>query len=124
MPRQMGARCERQPSRLEMKKLLLTGIAALFQATGAAHATEDGCAVVLKTPDGFLNVRAKPRMGSRILKRFKPGEIIGTDTAGGGGDWVHVYVAPRPRPQNPLWGWVYHRFIIDVDCEDKRTWSP
>ena len=26
----MGARCERQASRLEMKKLLLTGVAALF----------------------------------------------------------------------------------------------
>jgi len=32
MPRLMGARCERQPSRLEMKKLFLTGVAALFLA--------------------------------------------------------------------------------------------
>src|SRR5262249_20043934 len=39
IPRRMGARCERQPSRLEMKKLLLTGVAALFLATGGpAHA--------------------------------------------------------------------------------------
>jgi len=29
---QDGARYERQPSRLEMKKLLLTGVAALFLA--------------------------------------------------------------------------------------------
>jgi len=36
----MGARCERQPSRLEMKKLLLTGVAALFLAAGAAHSAE------------------------------------------------------------------------------------
>jgi hypothetical protein len=33
-----GARYEQQPSRLEVKKLLLTGIAALFLATGTAHA--------------------------------------------------------------------------------------
>ena len=38
----MGARCERQPSRLEMKKLFLIGIAALLLATGAAHAAEGG----------------------------------------------------------------------------------
>jgi hypothetical protein len=44
-----------------MKKLLLTGIAALFLATGAAHATgADECAIVKKTRDGFLNVRAAP----------------------------------------------------------------
>ena len=35
----MEARCERQ-----MKKLFLTGIAALFLATGAAHAANDGAA--------------------------------------------------------------------------------
>jgi hypothetical protein len=35
---QDGARYERQPSRLEMKKLLLTGIAVLLMATSAAHA--------------------------------------------------------------------------------------
>src|SRR5262249_55383203 len=38
MPRRMGARYEQQPTRLEMKKLLLTGVAALFLATGTAHA--------------------------------------------------------------------------------------
>jgi hypothetical protein len=36
---QDGARYERQPSRLEMKKLLLAGIAALVLATGAAQQT-------------------------------------------------------------------------------------
>jgi len=48
-----------------MKKLLLTGIAALFLATGTvqheAHALADGpaCAMVRQTPDGFLNLRAR-----------------------------------------------------------------
>jgi len=105
---------------------LLTGIAALFLAMGTAHATEDGCSVVLRTSDGFLNVRTKPKMGSRILKRLKPGETILTDSVQGEGDekrhWVHVYVSnkgPHPeRSQNPLWGWAYYRFIIDIDCDD------
>jgi len=38
MPRRIGARCERQPSRVEVKKLFLSGVAALFLATGTAHA--------------------------------------------------------------------------------------
>jgi len=38
MPRRIGTRRERQPSRLEMKKLFLAGVAALFLATGAATA--------------------------------------------------------------------------------------
>ena len=31
-------------------------IAALFLATGIAHATADGCSVVLRTPDGLLGL--------------------------------------------------------------------
>src|SRR5215813_14053289 len=38
--RRMGARCERQPSRLEMKKLLLTVIAVLL-AISAAYAADE-----------------------------------------------------------------------------------
>jgi hypothetical protein len=63
-----------------MKKLFLTGIAALFLATGVAHATSDGCAVVLRTPDGFLNLRAEPSMKARIVARLKPGEILYDDS--------------------------------------------
>jgi hypothetical protein len=100
--------------RYQRTKLLLTGIAVLFLATGTAHATADGCSVVLKTPDGFLNVRAEPRMGSRILKRLKPGEIIMTDILGGDEHhWERVYLGPTWKD----WGWVYYRFIIDVDCD-------
>jgi hypothetical protein len=98
-----------------MKKTFLTGIAALFLATGTAHATADGCAVVLKTPDGFLNMRAEPRMGSRILKRLKPGEIVGTDIRGGDEyHWERVF--PGSTYKNR--GWVYRRYIVDVDCEN------
>jgi hypothetical protein len=53
-----------------MKKLLLTSIAALFLVTGAALATgPDNCAVVSKTPDGFLNVREAPTMKSKIIAK-------------------------------------------------------
>ena|SRR6516165_889215 len=105
---------------MAMKKLFLTSIATLFLVTGTAHATEDGCAVVLKTPDGFLNVRAQANARSHILKRLRPGQVIYTDTAGGDGDekryWTHVYLEyARPRPR---WGWVRNRFIIEINCDD------
>src|SRR6516162_3333366 len=41
MPRRIGARYERQPSRLEMKKLLITGIAVLLAISAAYAAYEE-----------------------------------------------------------------------------------
>jgi len=62
------------------RKLLMTGVAALFLATGAAHATgPDNCAVVVKTRDGFLNVRAAPTMKSKIVARINPADIVHDD---------------------------------------------
>jgi hypothetical protein len=104
------------------KRLFLTGIAALFLATGAAHATADGCAVVLRTPDGFLSLREAPSMKAKIIARLKPGEIIDvTDLSCPGfsdcdnkGGWTHVSGVPRLNGTN---GWVGTRFIVSVACE-------
>ena len=100
---------------LLMKKTLLTGIVALLLATGTAHATEDGCAVVLKTPDGFLNVRTEPNARSRILKRFKPGEIIGTDIVSEDRRWERTWF--ERKGGSFVRGWVRNRFILNVECE-------
>jgi len=65
-----------------MKKILLTGIAALLLATGTAHAAGDFCAVVLKPPakikrdkdykeDAWLVIRDGP--GTQFLKMGKLG---------------------------------------------------
>jgi len=97
-----------------MKKLLLTGIAALFLATGTAHATLDGCAVVLRTPDGFLNLRAAPTMKARVVTRLKPGEILYDTSAGYVKGWAHITDVNRPKNVS---GWVGRRFIIPSDCE-------
>jgi hypothetical protein len=108
---------------MQRTKQLLIALAttvALWMAT-QAHATEDGCAVVLRTPDGFLNVREKPNARSRILKRLKPGEIILTDNArreeSAPYRWDHVYVS-QIAPGRPLWGWVRNKFIADVGSND------
>jgi hypothetical protein len=58
-----------------MRKILPTGVAALLMAI-SAHATEnpDMCAVVLKTPDGFLALRTKPEpksLSENIRRDYK-----------------------------------------------------
>jgi len=64
------------------KKKTLPGIAALFLATGAAqheaYALADGpaCAMVRRTPDGFLNLRANFGMSSKVIAKLRPGDLL------------------------------------------------
>src|SRR5262249_33152685 len=63
-----------------MCKILPTGVAALLMAT-SAHATEnpDMCAVVLKSPDGFLALRTKPEPKSKMMSKLFPGQVLRVD---------------------------------------------
>src|SRR5262249_61168738 len=64
-----------------MRKIILpTGVAALLMAI-SAHATEnpDMCAVVLKTPDGFLALRTKPEPKSKMMSKLFPGQVLRVD---------------------------------------------
>ena len=97
-----------------MKRFLI-GIAALFLATGttAAHATYSTCAVVLRTPDDFLNLRKKPVMGSKVLARLKPGQwiTIGSEFVKEG--WTKV----ESIGDREILGFVGTRFIVRVRCD-------
>jgi hypothetical protein len=62
MPRRMGARCERQPSRLEMKKLFLTGIAVLL-AISAAYAADEELPPVAAPPVQAAPIPTVPPLG-------------------------------------------------------------
>jgi len=66
MPRLMGARCERQKSRPEMKKLLLTGVATLLLATGTAQAGKFSTFLTSKPPAEY----DKPYMGELMIRRM------------------------------------------------------
>jgi hypothetical protein len=67
-----------------MKKLLLTSIAALFLATGAAHAV--GTCDVADPTDTLLNVRIRP--GGKILGTLRNGvEVVVIDVSD---DWKWV----------------------------------
>ena len=65
-----------------MKKLLLAGCAALFLATGAAqheaYALADGpaCAMMRRTPDGFLNLRKDFSMSGKVIEKLRPGDRL------------------------------------------------
>src|SRR5947209_14623171 len=110
-----------------MKKTLLTGIAALFLATGTAHAAYDECAVVLKTPDGFLAMREKPTIRSKITRKLHRGEILTINKS----DWqkrinrwadVSVQgIASNEVPDGDLeWesGFVSRKYIQQFRCSE------
>jgi hypothetical protein len=106
----------------QMKKLFLTGIAVLFLATGTAHATgPDNCAVVSKTPDGFLNVREAPTMKSKIIAKIHPADLVYADAYECGitddcdiKNWTHIASVLRssgPNKPQALRGWVATKFL-------------
>ena len=45
-----------------------------------AHGTEDFCAVVLKTPDGFLALREGPGTRFKVKTRLYRGDVLFADT--------------------------------------------
>jgi hypothetical protein len=55
---------------------LLTAAALIAALTVPAAATTESCAIVRKTPDGFLTMRYQPKMGAVIVGRLKPGEHV------------------------------------------------
>jgi hypothetical protein len=57
---------------------LLLATAALMLATPAS-ATTDYCAVVKKTPDGFLALRAQPTVKSYLWTKLRPGTLLVID---------------------------------------------
>jgi hypothetical protein len=110
-----------------MKRLLLTNIAALFLATGTAHASSEFCAVVLKTSDGFLALRDGPGTQYKMIAKLEQGDFLYADTSLGPQKigkrkWVHIVGVPRLdfkdgyEPEEAIHGWVYQRYIQDFAC--------
>ena len=77
-----------------MMKTLLTAVALLAFAT-TAHATEDFCAVVLKTPDGFLALREGPGTQHKMITKLEQGDFLLADTAMGEQDPKKHKVGPH-----------------------------
>jgi hypothetical protein len=111
-----------------MKRLLLTGIAALsvLIASIEAHALADGraCAMVKKTPDGFLNLRADFSMSGKVIAKLRPGDLLYVTSTELGintlGDWVKVDGVWHKPGQT---GWVARRFIREIKCPKEMEQS-
>ena len=57
-------------------KYILAIVAVLALTACTANATTESCAIVRKTPDGFLNLRYEPKISSVIVGRLKPGDQV------------------------------------------------
>jgi hypothetical protein len=106
---------------------------ALVLGSHAASATADGCAVVLKTPDEFLNLRKAPMMGANVVAKLRPGDqlYISSATCETKGSlsicneegWTKVDAVWRldgnnfSKPWRLHRGWVSSRFLRFVECE-------
>src|SRR5262245_37372107 len=104
------------PKDKRMRKILLTGVAALLMAI-SAHATEnpDMCAVVLKTPDGFLALRTKPEPKSKMMSKLFPGQVWRVDIDKyRSKNWI--YVEGLVENSERLDGWVYSKYIQSFVC--------
>jgi hypothetical protein len=90
-----------------MKAAIIAGcvVLSVLCAAPGAHATADGCAVVKRTSDGFVNLRKDPSMRARIVARLKPGQIVYVDDLAcapmahcdNEGGWTHVTGVPASR---------------------------
>jgi hypothetical protein len=86
-----------------------------------ARAVADGCAVVLRTPDEFLVVRAGPGASHREVDRIYPGQIIVTNHVSDGryaGDWWRIagVIESIGDKERPLRGWIHSKFVAPVNC--------
>src|SRR5262249_53040437 len=76
MPRRMGVRYERQPSRLEMKELFLTSVAALAIASSTANAQLAYDPPVRASP--FLEPISKsPEEDNEASELYEAEEVLG-----------------------------------------------
>jgi hypothetical protein len=101
-----------------MCKILLTGVAALLMAI-SAHATEnpDMCAVVMKTPDGFLALRTKPEAKSKMMSKLFPGQVLRVDIDKyRSKNWIYVEGLVENSERWYMDGWVYSKYIQSFVC--------
>ena len=102
----------------------------LVMVSQGANATADGCAVVLKTPDGFLNLRKAPTTSAEIVAKLKQGDVLNVDTAqcetrgdlsvcSKGTRWTHVTSVPRldGKSSTLTQGWVRDRYVQWFSCD-------
>jgi len=119
--------------RLERNMLVaaVSVFASIATPSTRALATEDFCAVVLKTPDGFLALREGPGTQFREKARLRQGDVLFADTRTCVIDhpdicdktrkWTYVNYVPRldgrlEEAKQFTQGWVVRRFTQEFIC--------
>jgi hypothetical protein len=92
------------------------------------HATADGCALVLRTPDDHLNIRRGPKATTGIVGFLFQGDTIVIDSATcdivdgeeicSDGSWVRVRETDEERKRQVTVGWVATKYIKEFDCSE------
>jgi hypothetical protein len=111
-------------------------VIALLLTTAPALATETGCAVVLKTPDGFLNMREGPGARFDVTARLLSGDFLyfGTEQCSNlrgrrvcnddRFSWTYVDSIPKfdkgpdGTVKTATHGWVSTRYLQFFDCPE------
>jgi hypothetical protein len=106
--------------------------AVVILSTHDARTTADGCGVVLKTPDGLLNIRKGSSIHYPSIATVRPGDILYLDdkspcfalspdkveydeTCKKYHDWI--YVTGKPKRPMTLDGWIRIKFVdVRGDC--------
>jgi hypothetical protein len=113
-----------------MRGLLLAGVAALSVLSASAAQAQNvfdkldfdnNCAVVLKTPDGFLALREEPRTQGKMVAKLYEGNTLELDFAHPVeyADKLTTWSSARtgPRGTDYLSGWVSNRYIRKFRCK-------
>ena len=112
----------------------MLAVASITPSSKIAKATADGCAVVLKTPDGFLSLRDGPGMRFKVLEKLRQGDVLyidtvecsaisGTMVCGNPKEWTHVNTVPRldgpiEEAKKFTQGWVASKYIQWFECSE------
>jgi hypothetical protein len=117
-----------------MKKASIIATVALLIGVSSVQATEDFCAVVLKTLDGFLALRDGPGTQFRMKAKLHQGDLLTANTRGCTFDgkfcddgnkrkWTYIFSVPRldgppETAKHFTEGWVYDKYIQGFGCPE------
>jgi hypothetical protein len=107
-----------------MTQTLLAVLLAL--SISSAHAAPPNCAIVLRTPDGFLALREGPGVKHKMIRKLHHAEILAI-TAGAEDDkWLQVDYASTDYGSTDkvssnstiLSGWVFAKYLLTFTCPE------
>jgi hypothetical protein len=110
---------------MAMKKLFL-GAAVMSLLASASQATVDiDCAVVLKTPDGFLALRKGPGTQFKMITKLQQGDfLVFSAEDDGKSKWVEAEARNCMGCETFARGWVYRKYAQSFVCHAEKVLEP